>query len=688
MVRFFGNVIGKEVKLVDESHRTGDGVVDLVLGLVEDQRIVIRNPSDLTSTEKKMLPSLERVDEGLKPDNAKAANIRDWPRPQSVTEMRSFLGMTGYYRNFVKNYSIVAAPLTDMTRLDTPWEWTERCKAAFKHLKHALTHHEVLKLPDPNKSFIVTMDANQYGIGVVLAQQAGPKLRPIEYMSKKMPSRTLAKSTYEKELYAIYKALTHWRHYLLGRFFIVRTDHQTLKWMRTQPLLSDALKRWIEVIEQYDFEPQYLKGEYNNVADALSHRPDFSSALITEFGLADDVTHSTVGAYCEDPFMSEIICRLEAKDNVTFAEFELVNGLLFLEKAGNKRLLGESLSMDFMDTLVTSKSGMRSARRGAPAMALGEPRCRSRVQLQGTVQILYTGKLRSRDRPLGSASATAKAVAVSGGADSMALSLLVSRWMENWRGKGDKDGSRSSHTKIFGMVVDHDLRSGSCEEAAKVGDWVLAIGMEHVGLRCHWPLGKPAGGHLQEAARLSRYGLLLHECRKRRIRVLMTGHHADDQAELFLLRLAHSSGIRGLAGMPIASFASDLISGVGERMASFASDLTSAVGERIVPGVVNPENLGLGCEQNRVMLVRPLLKLSKAQLKEVCVTLSQEWVEDPSNHVSLFSRNRIRQVLQDPESGIDWGLPVATPTKVMKMAATIARLDKRGSPANLIGPVR
>ncbi|GBG93003.1 hypothetical protein CBR_g58141 [Chara braunii] len=247
--------------------------------------------------------------ERLKPDDAKVASIRDWPRPQSVTKMRSFLGMTGYYRTFDKNYSIVAAPLTDLTNLDTPWEWTDKCEAAFRHMKHALTHYAVLKLPDPDKPFVVTTDASQYGIGAVLAQQQGPKLRPVEYMSKKMSSHKLAKSTYEKELYAVYKALTHWRHYLLGRFFILTTDHQTLRWMRTQPVLSDALKRWIEVIEQYDFDPQYLKGEYNKVADALSRRPDFSGALITEFDLTDDVTRSLVEAYHEDQFMSEIIRR-------------------------------------------------------------------------------------------------------------------------------------------------------------------------------------------------------------------------------------------------------------------------------------------------------------------------------------------------------------------------------------------
>ncbi|GBG83937.1 hypothetical protein CBR_g37809 [Chara braunii] len=387
--------------------------LDKVLSLLRQHKFKINGEKCEFGRTRVLYLGHEISAERLELDDAKVASIRDWPSPRSVTEMRSFLGMTGYYRNFVKNYSIVVAPLTDLTRLDTPWEWTGRCEAAFRHLKHALMHHEVLKLPDPDKPFVVTTDASQYGIGAVLAQQEGKKLRSVEYTSKKM-------STYEKELYAIYKALTHWRHYLLGRFFYVRTDHQTLKWMKTQPVLSDALNRWIEVIEQYDFEPQYIKGEYNKVVDALSRRPDFSGALITEFGFANDVTQSMVEAYREDRFMSEIIRRLEMKDKATSAEFELVNGLLFLEKTGNKRLCvpdreslrslflanllqwfwwptmmrdaklyvetcqvcqrdkprtqaplgllkplpiperpGESLSMDFMDTLVTSKSGMR-----------------------------------------------------------------------------------------------------------------------------------------------------------------------------------------------------------------------------------------------------------------------------------------------------------------------------------------
>ncbi|GBG59492.1 hypothetical protein CBR_g38517 [Chara braunii] len=325
--------------------------LDKVLSLLRQHKFKIDSEKCEFGRTRVLYLGYEISAEGLKPADVKVASIRDWPRPLSVTEMRSFLGMTYYYRTFVKNYSIVAAPLTHLIRLDTPWEWTEECEAAFRHLKHALTHYEVLKLPDPDKPFIVTTDASQYGIGAVLAQQEGPKLRPVEYMSKKMLSQKLAKSTYEKELYVVYTARTHWRHYLLGRFFILRTDHQTQRWMRTQPVVSNALKRWIEVIEQYDFDPQYLKGEYNKVADALSRRPDFSGVLITEFDLTDNVTQSLVEAYREDQFMSEIIHRLEAKDKKTSAEFELVNGLLFLEKAGNKRLCvpnGESLRSLFL----------------------------------------------------------------------------------------------------------------------------------------------------------------------------------------------------------------------------------------------------------------------------------------------------------------------------------------------------
>ncbi|GBG81793.1 hypothetical protein CBR_g33973 [Chara braunii] len=224
------------------------GHLDKVLSLLRQHRFKINREKCEFGRTRILYLGHEISAEGLKPDDAKVASIRDWPRPQSVTEMRSFLVMTGYYRNFVKNYSIVATPLTDLTRLDTPWEWTNKFEAAFRYLKHALTHHEVLKLPDPDKPFLVTTDASQYGIGAILAHQEGKNLRPVEYMSKKMPSQKLAKSTYEKELYMIYKALTHWRHYLLGRVFYVRPGESLSMDFMDTLVTSKSGMRYVYVI--------------------------------------------------------------------------------------------------------------------------------------------------------------------------------------------------------------------------------------------------------------------------------------------------------------------------------------------------------------------------------------------------------------------------------------------------------
>ncbi|GBG64727.1 hypothetical protein CBR_g46272 [Chara braunii] len=179
--------------------------VDLVLGLLRQHKYTINLKKCESGRTKILYLGHELSAEGVKMEDAKVASIRDSPRPQSVTKVRSFLEMIGYYRNFVKNYSTTASPLTDLARLDTPWELTDDCERTFKRLKHALMHHEVLMLPDPAKPFIVTTDASQYGIGAVLAQHDRKNLKPIEYMSKKMPSKKLARSTYERELFVCTK---------------------------------------------------------------------------------------------------------------------------------------------------------------------------------------------------------------------------------------------------------------------------------------------------------------------------------------------------------------------------------------------------------------------------------------------------------------------------------------------------
>ncbi|GBG62465.1 hypothetical protein CBR_g30786 [Chara braunii] len=201
--------------------------------------------------------------DGLAPEAAKVAAIQDWPQPQTVRDVRSFLGLASYYRKFVRNFSAVAAPLTNLTKKDTPFLWSLHCQMAFARLKQALTRAPVLKLPDPTLPFVLTTDASQYGLGPVLQQDDGNGLRRVEFMSKMIKTQKLQDSTYEKELYALVSALKYWKHFLLGRHFKIFSDHSPLQWLKSQGELNDKLARYIQFIDLFGFELKHKKGCYN-----------------------------------------------------------------------------------------------------------------------------------------------------------------------------------------------------------------------------------------------------------------------------------------------------------------------------------------------------------------------------------------------------------------------------------------
>ncbi|GBG78802.1 hypothetical protein CBR_g28025 [Chara braunii] len=217
--------------------------------------------------------------DGIKPEDSKIAAIRDWPTPRTLTELRSFLGLANYYRKFVRNFSTIAAPLRRLLKKEAIWQWDKDCTSALKKLKRALIEYPVLKVADPSLPFVVTTDASQYGIGAVLQQDDDNGYRPVELMSARMPCEKVATSTHERELYALRQALDHWKHYLLGRHFKVYSDHETLRWLKTQAKMTPKLTRWAAEIDQFDFELKPVKGKYNVVADALSRRSDYFGAV-------------------------------------------------------------------------------------------------------------------------------------------------------------------------------------------------------------------------------------------------------------------------------------------------------------------------------------------------------------------------------------------------------------------------
>jgi hypothetical protein len=210
---------------------------------------------------------------GVAMDADKVAAVASWPLPRSARGLRGFLGLTGYYRKFIKDFSLITAPLTRLLWRDA-FAWDDDAQAAFNALKHALTTRLVLQMPDFSKLFVVDCDASGAGFGAVLHQGTGP----LAYFSKSFAARHLKLAAYERELIGLVQAVHHWRPYLWGRHFSVRTDHYSLKFLLDQRLSTVPQHQWINKLFGFDFSVEYRPGRLNIVADALSRR-DIEAAV-------------------------------------------------------------------------------------------------------------------------------------------------------------------------------------------------------------------------------------------------------------------------------------------------------------------------------------------------------------------------------------------------------------------------
>jgi hypothetical protein len=197
----------------------------------------------------------------------KIPSIKSWSLSKSVTQLRSFLGLTGYYSRFIQHYSHICRSLHDLLKRDG-FQWTSHDTTAFNTLKDKLSATPVMALPNFQLPFTLETDASAPGLGVVLMQQG----RPIAFFSQALVPKTSAQSTYHKEALAILLALKRWRHYLLGSQLIIKTDQQSLRYKLTQRLAEGIKHNLLMKLLDFNYTTDYKKGAENRVVDALSRK--------------------------------------------------------------------------------------------------------------------------------------------------------------------------------------------------------------------------------------------------------------------------------------------------------------------------------------------------------------------------------------------------------------------------------
>ncbi|GAU50355.1 hypothetical protein TSUD_283640 [Trifolium subterraneum] len=213
---------------------------------------------------------------GVSVDPSKVEAVLNWERPRTVSEIRSFLGLAGYYRRFILGFSEIALPLTRLTRKGAAFVWDELCENSFNLLKQKLTSAPVLVIPDPDKKYVVYCDASNKGLGCVLMQDGAV----VAYASRQLKPHEENYPTHDLELVAIIFALKIWRHHLYGVQFALYSDHKSLRYLFDQKELNMRQRRWMEYLKDFDFELNYHPGKANVIADALSRKALYASEIL------------------------------------------------------------------------------------------------------------------------------------------------------------------------------------------------------------------------------------------------------------------------------------------------------------------------------------------------------------------------------------------------------------------------
>ncbi|GBG93191.1 hypothetical protein CBR_g60256 [Chara braunii] len=276
--------------------------------------------------------------QGIHPLADKIEALRVWPDPTNTTDVRSFMGLAGFYQRFITEYSRIAAPMTRLQSPKVPFVFHDDARGSFQALKMVMLMAPILSIYDPTLSTKVTTNASGYGIGVVLEQHGDDDWHPVEYFSHKVPPINSLDDARKKELLAFVMALKRWRHFLLGRRrFTWVTDNNPLTYYKTQDTVSSTIERWMYFIDQFDFTPKHLPDLSNRAADELSQRPDLCAMTHHAFAFDEELQRHFIRGYESDPDFATLYAQLSS-DHPPASHYRIADGYLLLHSRGKDLL--------------------------------------------------------------------------------------------------------------------------------------------------------------------------------------------------------------------------------------------------------------------------------------------------------------------------------------------------------------